>query len=530
MPELAFIPLDDRPCCWQFPLRLAEIGGADLRLPPKELWQGADKRVSDGFNKCAGGLARWLKRRFSASLTGKGNDECEALLGSWDMLSCGGLVASRCPGPKRPAGAAAKFWPLIRRLRAYMFTTVMRAAPTQRTAEEVEAAQRLVECSCSLGRRLAEEEPAGDILAFYKDSKLSGCREIRSFGVDSGFWQRYCEYRRRKHHLNSCIVRAWSRAVTDSAAKGGGRGYLAVGLDDTKTAGLNILEAGELRRLLPGPGSASIGAGTDETACLLLARAIAAGSRIKVVWPYRGAEETVTLYEGSSLGEVLRAQAQWASAVISGEVYADESLPEPDKDAAAELWIYAPWGRQQEAVRQREYSSDLPAEKMSIWLEALAASLRKGHKAFIADLAYANGGSLRLFEALKERGLWPEISGCAAWNTAGNALGTALAWASVYREGSGLLNKRFLAERLLDDLYYQSVLRPRLSAEFGGAFVFVSKERLKETEAALRAQMKAFLISEIMPLLGLSGRPFRLRVSLPWGRLFEAEVDLSFKD
>ena len=91
------------------------------------------------------------------------------------------------------------------------------------------------------------------------------------------------------------------------------------------------------------------------------------------------------------------------------------------------------------------------------------------------------------------------------------------------------MNRRFLAERLLDDLYYQSVLRPRLSAAWGGAFVFLPGDKLAETEAALAAEMNGLLEGELKPLLGLEGCAAGLRVSFPWGRLFEAEADLSLQ-
>ena len=89
---------------------------------------------------------------------------------------------------------------------------------------------------------------------------------------------------------------------------------MALCLDDSKTSGLNLWEAKFLQERLNSCSSASVGVGTDETAMLLLARAVCGHSSLEIVWPYAGAEEQVGRYEGKNLAQVLASQAQWLNA------------------------------------------------------------------------------------------------------------------------------------------------------------------------------------------------------------------------
>ena len=547
MRNVVFLPLDDRPCCWQFPQRLAQIAQVDLLLPPRALWGGEDKRQPERANPEGPKLLAWLKAASTSSFSAKQNgaEEAPSLLVSADALFYGGLVASRRP---RPPYMVA---PLLQRLLVeltgcslYLFSVIMRVAPTQYTAAEVEGALRLTKLSQQFAQELEQcyafAEPRCTEKSYRElnirrraaEAQVLSARNWSSlYELAPAFWQQYLTFRRRKDEINELLFEAWTKRAQTEACGGG---FLALCLDDSKTTGLNLWEAKFLQEILKGCSSASIGVGTDETAMLLLARAICGHSQLEIVWPYAGAEEQIGRYEGKNLAQVLSSQAQWLNAAL---------LPEGQSgpgSAVPQIFIYAPWQSQLEACSQADAKADLPEPLWSAWQQKVAASLEAGKQVYIADLAYANGGSRQLVSWLIESGAVAKIAGYSAWNTLGNALGTILAWAALASwrracpEFSSSIaeqarfakeQRRFLLERLLDDYFYQTLIRSQLSAKVGGAFVLLGKEQQLALESEILTQEKSYLaqLVQAWPEKELSPS---LKVELPWRRLFEVGLEV----
>ena len=571
MRPIVFLPLDDRPCCWQFPQRLAQIAQVDLLLPTRALWCGEDKRQPERANPEGEKLLAWFKDALAlGSAANRDGAEAPCLLAAVDALLYGGLVASRRP---RPPYMAA---PLLQRLLAelpgyslYLFSVIMRVAPTQYTAAEVEGALRLTKLSQQFAQELeqhyaaaahsagavahTEGAPVVAAVSQVAAAKIAhtekSYRELNIrrraaeaqvlsarnwsdlYQLSPVFWQQYLGFRRRKDEINELLLEAWTKRAQTEACGGG---FLALCLDDSKTSGLNLWEAKFLQERLNSCSSASVGVGTDETAMLLLARAVCGHSSLEIVWPYAGAEEQVGRYEGKNLAQVLASQAQWLNAVL---------LPEGQSgpgSAVPQIFVYAPWQSQLEACHQAEGKSDLPEPLWSTWQQKVAASLEAGKQVYIADLAYANGGSRQLVSWLIQSGAVAKIAGYSAWNTLGNALGTILAWAALasWRRACPKFKaspaeqarlekeqRRFLLERLLDDYFYQTLIRPQLSAKVGGAFVLLGKEQQLALESEILAQEKSYLaqLVQAWPEKKLSPS---LKVELPWHRLFEVGLEV----
>ncbi len=589
MRPIVFLPLDDRPCCWQFPQRLAQIAQVDLFLPERALWCGEDKRQPERANPEGEKLLAWFKDALASnSATNRDGAEQPCLLAAVDALLYGGLVASRRPGP--PYMVAPLLQGLLAELPGYalyLFSVIMRVAPTQYTAEEVEGALRLTKLSQQFAQELEQHYAAAahnaDVVAYAaaeqteesavtcataahtEDAPASAAvsqvaaakiahteksyRELNIrrraaeaqvliarnwsdlYQLSPAFWQQYLTFRRRKDEINGLLLEAWTKRAQTEACGGG---FLALCLDDSKTTGLNLWEAKFLQERLNGCSSASVGVGTDETAMLLLARAVCGRSSLEIVWPYAGAEEQVGRYEGKNLAQVLASQAQWLNAAL---------LPEGQSgpgSAVPQIFIYAPWQSQLEACNQAEAKADLPEPLWLAWQQKVAASLEAGKQVYIADLAYANGGSRQLVSWLIQSGTVAKIAGYSAWNTLGNALGTILAWAALasWRRACPKFQvspaeqarlekeqRRFLLERLLDDYFYQTLIRPQLSAKVGGAFVLLSKEQQHTLESEILAQEKSYLaqLVQAWPEKKLSPS---LKVELPWRRLFEVGLEV----
>ncbi|MGM9992634.1 MAG: DUF4127 family protein [Candidatus Bruticola sp.] len=533
MPSLLLLPLDDRPCCWQFPQRLAEIAGCRVTLPPEQYWRGEDKRLPERANPYALSLLGWM-----AAAAASESDRLAGCIVSADALFYGGLVSARCPAdPSSLDKIAAQFWRQSRTWPLLLFSSIMRAAPTQYTAADVRAAVRLTELSQAAAAQFEEVHSRcpEKMRAEIEKEVLSGRSWAAAYQLNSTFLSKYLEMRRRKDRANCSLLASWLQTEADLQCQPiDSCRYLAFGLDDSKTAGFNLWEAKFLQMGLANCPSASLGAGTDETAMLLLARAIWPQGKLEIVWPYRGASEQIGLYEGQTLAEVLAAQARWLGAELLEKGQGGEW--------AAQIFIYAPWQHQLEACQQVEHGADLPEPLWSQWRAELLNSLEQGRTVFVADLAYANGGSGQLVNWLIQSGCLKNLCGYSGWNTLGNSLGTVLAWAAAasawQRTSQGKTGgseagqpeelcrrcRRFLIERLLDDYFYQTVIRPRLSALAGGSFVILEPDSARYYEAEIKAELEVHL-KELLSAWS-EENDWQLQVRLPWRRLFEVEINL----
>jgi hypothetical protein len=134
----------------------------------------------------------------------------------------------------------------------------------------------------------------------------------------------------------------------------------------------------------------------------------------------------------------------------------------------------------------------------------------------LVDLTFANGGDLSLGQTLLERGLWGRLYGYSAWNTLGNRLGSGLANLALPVPDP----KRFLLERVGDDLLYQADFRWRAAELLGHPGLKL------EAAEELRVRQEIFpaMFSELEPYRQQIAPAVELRAQLPWHRLFELQL------
>ncbi len=421
-----------------------------------------------------------------------------ACIASLDLVSWGGLVGSRKPCAKDRSLAAENTSVLFRfpgRLLA--FGSVMRPAPTQKTAQEVELAGKIIGISEKMGSWL---EKGGEL--------PEGLASLMA-EVPESYLKDYLSRRLLRHRANMDAARAW--------VKRGGNGKLVFGMDDSKTEGLNVCEAKQLRQALAKIPGAEISTGLDEMAMLLMASALG-GSEIALEWPHHEAPGLTGAYEDAPFAEVVRSQCQAADITISA-------------NAKRRLFLYAPPANpQREACLQQ--AAPLPKEYLESFLDKAEAAINNGCQVAIADIAWANGSDRRLAEGLIKRGIFPRLAGYAGWNTAGNTIGTALATlAAIPGTPSAESEKArlaFLLERLADDYMYQSVLREHFGKIAGGTFARMSHSQAEAAETRLTGNMRAF-ISALCEGLKLNLKA-KAEAFFPWKRAFEAEIDITLQD
>jgi hypothetical protein len=163
--------------------------------------------------------------------------------------------------------------------------------------------------------------------------------------------------------------------------------------------------------------------------------------------------------------------------------------------------------------------------------EGVMELVDKGYRVSVADVAGINRGSVDFAQALGVHLVdLSRMAGYAGWNTASNAMGTAIAMlladglaASHYQKK---LRAEFLIERFADDMLFMGRVRPALQIRaFHGD---TEADRYVDMRADLVETLKAEVKSFFNHFFLKSGYNFQsLNLNIPWFRLFEIDVDVN---
>jgi hypothetical protein len=493
--RIAVIPLDDRPCNTRFPVEIARIAGCEARLPPRELlgWFTRPARCED--------IAAWLR---SLDLP------LDALIVSIDMLAYGGLVASRTP-----ATSLETAWARLSTLRewrrahprvpVYAFNVVRRLAPTL-DRDEMVAHHRL----------LQEYAILKDQAARTGDARLAVELENVERELPPDVLQDYLASRARNHAINREMLHWLADDVFD---------FLLLPQEDCAEFGLHRIEQAALEK-----GSSSlrvtdrvaIHPGADEAALTLLARhwnrMAARPMSFHIIYSNPNDAHRIPPFEDMPLSESVPRHI-----AAAGGVQATES----DADVLLFITSPAPFGRDSLTAEVRAQR----AQAFRPFVDRIATALAQARRVAVADVAFANGADPAFVAALGERAVFSRLLAFAAWNTAGNTLGTVLAQCVANACPSPRLNAQFVFARFVDDWGYQALTRPDVErqARAINASLLQLGDAWKFCEDITRSALQRLADN-------LRGKHFsdykltRCDVMLPWGRTFEVDVDVEFND
>lgn len=511
---LLFIPLDDRPATRETVLDLARAAGVEVRTPPIELL-GDRYRAAD-----LEALWAWIDAEVERSAPA-------ACVAAAEMLCFGGLVASR--KSVRPWRATLPWLDRVQALAArvptYLGAVVLRT-PVAGGGEEDPAYWE--EHGEALHAYMAALDAFREVGAGALGAVQEAADRLPGSVVDALL-------RQRQRHLLVAVE------LLAAAARGRVRALL-VGQDDATPRSLSRQDREVLERLARAldAGAAAVTTGADELGARLFARwlneATGEAPRVRVLYTVPEAVGLVPRYEAAPL----------APTVLEHVVTCGCRPAEGDADIL--LWVHNFAGpEQQEAVVQEgqpvpegvpvpDAAGDAPVpDAMDAPVpDVVRAAVREERVVALADVRFANGADRRLVERLLAERALGGIVAYAGWNTASNALGSALAQAVVVHHlrrstvnGSDRAARRMLLARLLDDWGYQAVVRPALRAlalEQG-----ISPSHLADGRPGLEAAALRLFREEVAPPLARTfGAPVEVRgVRFPWNRLFEAAVDFS---
>lgn len=495
LPAIALLPLDERPVCTGLPTAVARIAGIRTLPPPAGILP-RDRAPGD-----ADAMGRWLA---------EATRDAFAAVVSLETLGHGGLIASRTR-PTTVADVVGR-WNVLRdiarRVPVHAVTLVTRTPDSADATEEPDYwdphGPALHRWSADLHRHAGTDVPP--------PQDVPG-------PVRADFLAR----RLRNHTLNLATLELLADGTVDS---------LVIGADDTAPHSLATAEMTWLSHWTGWLGTrhrTAVRPGADEACTTLVARCVA---RHLGGAPLRVALESVTgdglartaPYENVTVAETARGQILACGAVPAGPgEQADIRLLVHTPDGAGD-WAVAPPGDRTGPAAARARAARLA--------DRAAHHLADGRPVAVADCAQPNGADPLLVEALASRGVLEHLAGYAAWNTAGNTLGTTVAQAvtAVTARCAGTFDERahhrLLLHRLLEDWAYMTRVRTEIRALLGSdptrhdhvpdgdPVIAAAERRLRRCRA------------ELPPFGGLDIEPGSVR--LPWRRTFEADFTLSY--
>jgi hypothetical protein len=482
-PCFLVIPLDARPVCHSAVADLARLTGIQVFLPPADLLG----KLKNPGNLPA--LHQWMERILK-------QHPIQAAIVSLDLLSYGGLIPSRIGEESNED--------LIRELekglailkdvpKLYGFSSILRVPTYNNSEEEPEYWAEWGETLSRFSQNLHKKN-----ILMQNWRSLEWQEEQPPKEVIKDFVTR----RERNHWHNLRLLQLLQQKRL---------AHLVFCEDDRGEYGLNVYEADTLRarvETLELTDFAHVQTGADEVAHTLLIRALS-----------ESLEDSLNVFVKSaqSLDVMAKFDGQPLKNVIYQRIKATASKPVLKlEEADVVLIVHAPHYRMGDHgdASQADTTMNDAYETLALTTEAVA----QGKAVVLVDVAYANGADPLLLKAIKdEPDVLPQLAGYAAWNTPGNAIGSALAmglgfvYAQKYGTGSGSRHRKTLATRFLDDGVYQSHVRHlwRLSQR--------PLNQVHLTDALLRHGQW------ILNTLGLGNK--RIDVRFPCDRTFECAID-----
>ncbi|MGF7145386.1 hypothetical protein HNQ56_003827 [Anaerotaenia torta] len=482
--KLALLPLDSRPCSYHIPKDLASLGKVNCVMPPLS--------IMDFFKEPSQfeSISKWVLSQAPS---------CDAMVISIEQLLYGGLICSRqnrisIDEARKRLNFLEQLKQANPHLKLYAANVLMRTTVSTLNAESKiwwEAVALYSKYS-----HLAELEDTAENRKQLDVLKTRIPQEVLS---------EFLSVRERNHAINLHCIELVHKGVLD---------FLLILQEDCSEWGIHKSEQRRLYEKIEALGLRErvlLHNGTDEATAELMCRAVSPEEKeVCIKWlPQPG--EFVALFEDRPFCVNLESHLKTVNLHHA-----------PSSDTI--LYIYVPKQEQGDfcadhSTPLRSGYSDAQYTRMA---STIAEDVKQGRKVYVLDVAFANGGDIRLLEYLAKQIPLNRLYGYSAWNTACNALGTSLAQI-VMAEGKNVEeNQKFTLGRILDDVIYQSVIRPKLSRRLSE--LKLDGWNIEKPELAQELLEKELREHQAM-MEGLNlGRKISYTASLRWPRIFEAAI------
>lgn len=497
-----YIPLDERPCNYNYPQNMtSEWSNIAILVPPKEIL-GDKKKPADND-----ALWLWLEDNI---------EKCSYMVASVDMIMYGGIVPSRLHSldTRKCEESLARLESLKERnssLKIYAFNLIMRVPSYNSSDEEPEYYNEYGEkifmyswlCD-KVDRGHAENHEIARLEAVKKE-------------IPSDVLNDYTNRRKVNSYVNNRVVKMAEDGVIE---------FLVLPLDDCAEYGFSANEQHKILRYVEKHNihdRVYMYPGADEVGCTLIVR-VANSINKRIPCVYTRFSSTLGPYiipvcEDRVLGESIKSQI-----IVCGGIPVDNSI-----DADLILMVNSPAvgaGIMNDARQGYKDVSYYSMRNLREFVAAIRYYIEKGKKCALADVALVNGAESELMSMLSGAGLLGKLYAYAGWNTSGNTLGTVIshAMARLYmKDGDG---EKSYVERLVEDWGYQADVRQ------------IIRERIDEKGLSMESDYEAirqFAVGELNKFIVENINDYKEKyyvndVYFPWKRLFEIGFTLAGRE
>lgn len=514
--KILIVPMDDRPCTYNFPYQIGSIYGAEILIPPKEKMGNLEKIADREF------LVNWIKDN---------SKDLDGLVIASDTLAYGGLIPSRRNYESFETIASnLKVITEIKKqnpeLSIYVCSTILRISNSNENQEEKEYwkdyGELIHKYSYLLDKNYLINE--GDYDQYNVDKIMipdSLNKEIEELVrlIPEDILKDYIKGRLRNFKINKLLIKWVKEGYID---------YLSICADDSSKYGFNVTEKKIFNRIVNNTEKIkekiNIYPGADEAISSLVAGLINRKNNFTpsfypVYSKYSEGPNLITMYEGIPLKNTLLNQIK----VINGIIVNDKS------HADIILYIYTSEELQEDHYLKSAYNQKITKVPEKIKAEFINYLKEDSDKEIVLlDLAYANGADNSFISELVKTFDINKLSSFSSWNTTGNSIGTAISQSSVRyiskksnNENSTKQHFKFLYERFFDDWIYQGFSRLKYVSKNG---YNLSEHKLLELKEAYKNDLEYYINNNN------NFKNIKIKeISFPWKRPFEVniEIDLS---
>lgn len=516
MAKVVYVPLDERPCNFQYPKALADMTDMEMVLPDSNILGKMKLPANVPL------LINWLKEETKTA---------DYLIVSIDMLIYGGIVPSRlheltvqeCLERLSILRVIKKQNPSIE---IYAYNLIMRVPNYDSSEEEPDYYEQHGRKIFRLGWLTDKKEQK--IFSKEEEEELASVERELPKEIEADYLGR----RKKNFSVTAEVVNMVDNSEID---------YLIIPLDDNSKYGFTAKEQRQFMYQIDRLNlmdKVNIYPGADEIACTLFARVFCQANQytpeLAVRYSSTNGPFIIPKYEDRSLSESIKAHITSAGGVIVNDERENDLI----------LMVHSPAVGQHEMsessfaleTRHRSYFSEVNIRE---FVQAMKHFVRKGRNVALADVAICNGADLSLMQLVNKEGLLSVLIAYAAWNTNGNTMGTVISHAiiaSYYKkqEGGGDHEKnsrKFFYTRLVEDWGYQAVVRKRVSYEILPTMDLTPRNL--EDQVSEVTYLVARLLGNFVDtnLSGLKEGKIELKdVRLPWNRMFEVGFNLEMNE
>lgn len=492
------IPLDERPCNYQYPQMIAS-SNSNIELIMPDLKILGNKKTPAKLYQ----LDQFLYKHAS---------QVDNMILSIDMLVYGGLIPSRLHHQsKKVLSERLQIIPRLKKinpqLKIYAFNCIMRC-PSYNSAEE--EPDYYEEYGYSLFRRkyLQDYQQRFQLTKQEKE-------ELDNIIIPQEIVEDYENRRNINTFINLEVLSYLKNKNID---------FLVIPQDDSSPFGYTAISQKKVIDVLKKENldlDVMIYPGADEVSLSLLTRAYHDFYHIKPkVYSFYSSTLGPTIipkYEDRPMYESLKSHVRVCGAKLVHSPQMADIL----------LAINSPGKIMQESfVDEKEKDITYTSYRdLKDFVYTIQEYIQEGYKVALCDSAFSNGGDYQLLQYLDKLNILEQLISYAGWNTNCNTLGTTLSQAFLGQRH--IISN--LSYRLIEDIFYQSLVRKEV-VQKDLVDMGLSYYDLKNQQGVVETIIKNRLQKYYDGLKISQKYPIVIRkIILPWKRMFEIGMEVEKK-